>query len=157
MPIDQDASEQSHLDAGDGVERTVTQARGGVRRGVSKILLASTLLAILALGVVWFLGAHPARQSTASQVPSNQATAVATTEPSNQLRTQPWDQSHLGAQGLAKCSAFRQVLRHTRELQGATPGAFSASQRAELDDALKTAKNMQPVSLTPFQCGVPIG
>jgi hypothetical protein len=45
--------------AGDGAELTVTQARSGVRRGVSKVLVISTLLAIVGLGGAWFLtGGH---------------------------------------------------------------------------------------------------
>jgi len=66
MPNDRDASELSHLGAGRGVERTVTEARGGVQRGVSKILGISTLLAVVAIGAIWFLAAHPERQSTSN-------------------------------------------------------------------------------------------
>jgi len=152
MAHDQEATEQSHLDAGDGVERTVTQARSGVRRGVSKILVISTVLAVLAIGAVWILAARPARQSIAIQT-----IAPATAQQANTLRSQAWDQSRLGAQGMAKCSAFRQVLKHTGELRSAEPGAMSRSQRTELDAELKTAKDMQPAALTPFQCGVPLG
>ena len=38
---------------GDGVELDATQARAGVRRGVSRILVISTALSVLALIIVW--------------------------------------------------------------------------------------------------------
>jgi hypothetical protein len=41
--------------AGDGVELSVTQARSGVRRGVSKVLVISTVLAIVGLGGAWLV------------------------------------------------------------------------------------------------------
>jgi hypothetical protein len=41
--------------AGDGVELTVTQARAGVRGGVSKILVISTVLAVIAVATAWFV------------------------------------------------------------------------------------------------------
>jgi len=40
---------------GDGVELSVTDARAGVRRGVSKILVVSTVLSAIALAVIWVL------------------------------------------------------------------------------------------------------
>jgi hypothetical protein len=60
--------------AGDGVELTVTQARAGVRRGVSKILVISTVLAVIAVAAVWFVtprhasGAPAAAHAPAAQV-----------------------------------------------------------------------------------------
>ncbi len=51
MPDNQPAA-QPHQQ-GDGVDVTVTEARAGVRRGVSKILVISTVLAVIALIVVW--------------------------------------------------------------------------------------------------------
>ncbi len=45
--------------AGDGVELTVTQARAGVRRGVSKILVISTALTVIALAAAWLLAPRP--------------------------------------------------------------------------------------------------
>lgn len=152
MPLG-DASEQAHQDAGDGVERTVTQARGGVRRGVNKILVISTALAVAVMGLIWLVAARPTTPSPTQQA----ATTAAAAQPGNTLRTRAWDQSRLGAQGMAKCSAFRQVLVHTRDLQNGATGALSASQRSALDDQLKAAKAMEPAALTPFQCGVPIG
>jgi hypothetical protein len=41
--------------AGDGVDVNVTEARAGVRRGMWKVLLISTVLAILALAAAWML------------------------------------------------------------------------------------------------------
>jgi len=38
---------------GDGADLSVTEARAGVRRGVSKILVISTTLSVIALAVVW--------------------------------------------------------------------------------------------------------
>jgi hypothetical protein len=73
------------------------------------------------------------------------------------LKSQVWDQAHLGADGLTKCSAFRQALNHTAELQGAGREPMSPSDRAQLEAELNTAKTMPPVSLTPLQCGVPLG
>jgi hypothetical protein len=46
--------------AGDGVELTVTEARAGVRRGVSKILVISTVLAGVALSAAWIFAPRPA-------------------------------------------------------------------------------------------------
>jgi hypothetical protein len=152
MPNDQVSAEQAHRDAGDGVECTVTRARGGVRRGVSKILVISTALAVIALGAIWFVAARPAHQSM-----STGAAAAATPQPSDALTSRAWDQSHLGAQGMAKCSAFRRFLRDTSRLQGEGGGTLSHAQRIVLDEELKTAQAMQPVALTPVQCGVPIG
>jgi hypothetical protein len=155
MQTERPLTDQSHADAGDGVERTVTQARGGVRRGVTKILVISTFLAVVALGAVWLLSSRTApraQQSLATQ------TAGFTSAPQRDpLKSRVWDQAHLGADGLEKCSAFRQVLNHGAELQGAGRGLMSSSERAQLEAELTSAKAMPPVSLTPFQCGVPLG
>jgi len=60
---------------GDGVELSATQARAGVRRGVSKILVISTLLVIIGLGGAWFLTrSHtPLSASAGAQASSSQA------------------------------------------------------------------------------------
>ena len=142
----------SHAEAGDGVERTVTQARGGVRRGVTKILVVSMLLAVVAVGAVWLMSAR-----STSRAQQSQTAALASAPQPSPLKSQVWDQAHLGADGLEKCSAFRQVLNHGAELQGADRGPMSSSERAQLEAELTSAKAMPPVSLTPFQCGVPLG
>jgi hypothetical protein len=148
-------TELSRADAGDGVERTVTQARGGVRRGMTKVLVVSTVLAVIAVGAVWLLSARTARHAQQSTV--TQTAALTPASPPNPLKSQVWDQAHLGADGLEKCSAFRHVVNHTAELQGAGRGPMSPSERAQLEAELNSAKMMPPVSLTPFQCGVPLG
>jgi len=148
-------TEQTQRDAGDGVERTVTQARGGVRRGMTKILVMSTLLAVGAMGVVWLLSAQTAPRT--QQSPGTQAAALASAPQPNELKSQAWDQAHLGAAGLEKCSAFRQVLARTTSLEDAGRGPMSSSERTQIDAELNTAKAMPPVSLTSFQCGVPLG
>jgi len=145
---------QSHADSGDGVERTVTQARGGVRRGMTKILVLSTALAVAALGAVWLLSARTAPRAQQSMVTQ---TAALTSAPQPQpLKSRVWDQAHLGTAGLEKCSAFRQVLNRTSELQGAGRGPLPPSERTQLEAELNAAKTMPPVLLTPFQCGVPL-
>jgi hypothetical protein len=55
---------------GDGVELSVTQARAGVRRGVSKILVISTVLAVLALAVVWVATPHRVAWPTTATQPA---------------------------------------------------------------------------------------
>jgi hypothetical protein len=148
-------TKQEHVDAGDGVERTVTQARGGVRRGMTKRVLAlSTLLAVIGIGAIWLLYAGFAPNSQPS-LPT-QTAAAAAPQP-NLVRSQAWDQAHLGADGLEKCSAFRKVFDRTTALQGRDQGQMSASERTALVAELNTAKAMPPVSLTPFQCGIPLG
>jgi hypothetical protein len=53
-PDDRAEEERREAEArGDGVDLSVTDARAGVRRGVSKILILSTVLAIIALIIVW--------------------------------------------------------------------------------------------------------
>ena len=155
MQTERPLTDQSHADAGDGVERTVTQARGGVRRGMSKVLVASTVLAVIAVGAVWLLSARNAPLAQQSMV--TQPAALASAPQPNALKGQVWDQAHLGADGLEKCSAFRQVLNHTDQLQGAGRGPMSPAERTQLEAELNTAKMMQPAALTPFQCGVPLG
>jgi hypothetical protein len=144
--------EQAHIDAGDGVERTVTEARGGVRRGVSKIMAISTVLAVVAIGAVWLLASRPKTPPMSAQTPT-----PASSPQSNALNSQAWDQGHLGADGMKKCSAFRKVLRDSNEMRAAGRGPTSPSQRTQLEAELNTAKSMTPLSLTPFQCGVPLG
>ena len=148
-------TEQSHRDAGDGVERTVTQARGGVRRGMTKILVISTLLAVGAVSAVWLVSARTA--PGAQQSLGTRTAALVSAPQRSPLKSKVWDQANLGADGLEKCSAFRQVLSHATELQGAGRGPISQSERTQLEAELNTAKTMPPVSLTPFQCGVPLG
>jgi hypothetical protein len=48
-------SSQTPSEAGDGVRISATQARGGVQRGVYKILIVSTLLSVMAAAVAWLL------------------------------------------------------------------------------------------------------
>jgi hypothetical protein len=155
MQTEKSSIEQPHADAGDGVELTVTQARGGVRRGMTKVLVISTLLAVVAVGAVWSLSVRPGPPAQQSRLAH--AAALASAPQPNALKNQVWDQAHLGADGLEKCSAFRKVLNHTTELQGAGRGSMSPSERTQIEAELNTAKAMLPVSLTPFQCGVPLG
>ncbi len=153
------SAEQSHLDAGDGVERTGVQARGGVRRGASKVLVISTLLAVVAIGAIWMLSARPAtRAAPSTSVSASGQTAALTSAPrSTTLKSPEWDQAHLGADGVEKCGAFRRVLNRVTALQGSGARAISASESTQLDTALNAAKAMPPASLTPAECGVPLG
>ena len=155
MKTQRPLTELSHADAGDGVERTVTQARGGVRRGMTKVLVVSTVLAVIAVGAVWLITTRTSPRAHQSTV--TQTAALTPASPPNPLKSQVWDQAHLGAGGLEKCSALRKVLNHATELQGAGRGSMSPSERTQLDAELNTAKAMPPVSLTPSQCGVPLG
>ena len=145
-------SDKAHIDAGDGVQRTETQARGGVRRGVIKVLVASTLLAVIAMAAVWYLSA---RSSAPPASPPAATTATQTSQP-NALESGAWDRRHLGANGLLKCQAFRLVLKHTTEAQASEGGSISSGQANRLQTELKAAKQMPPASVTPFQCGVPL-
>jgi len=120
-----------------------------------KILVMSMLLAVGAVGAVWLLSARTASRAQQSMV--TQTAALASAPQPSPLKSQVWDQAHLGADGLEKCSAFRQVLNHATELQGAGRGPMSPSERTQLEAELNTAKAMPPVSLTPFQCGVSLG
>ncbi len=52
--------------AGDGAELTVTQARAGERRGLSKILVTSTLLGVVALAAAWLIVPHHATTPSGS-------------------------------------------------------------------------------------------
>jgi len=72
MPNNHQPSEESR--AGDGMELSVTEARAGVRRGVSKIMVISTLLAIVAMGAVWLFMAH--RPPQAPHLASAHALAI---------------------------------------------------------------------------------
>ena len=94
-----------------------------------------------------------------AQEPSHPARTaeIASTAQPNLVRSQAWDQAHLGAEGLVKCSALRKVLDRTDALQGDDRGPMAASQRTALVAELETAKAMPPASLTPFECGIPIG
>jgi hypothetical protein len=143
------SAKQSHIDAGDGVQRTVTQARAGVRRGMIKVLAISTGLAILAIGAVFLLSPHPRQQSTSIQAPAPSVVAQTDT-----LETRTWDGSHLEANGLEKCRAFRQVVKHTAALQVAGGGTISRGQTMRIQAELNAARAMPPTSLTPMQCGV---
>jgi len=155
MKTERPLTGKSRVDAGDGVELTITQARGGVRRGMTKILVLSTVLAVVALGVVWLVSSWTAPRAHQSMV--TQTAALTSAPQPDPLKSRVWDQSHLGAGGLEKCSAFRRVLSHTTELQGAGRGPMSLSERTQLEAELNAAKTMPPVSLTPFECGVPLG
>lgn len=57
--------------AGDGAQVSVTEARSGVRRGLYKVLLISSLLAIIALAIAWLAQRTPVTeprvQATTSQ------------------------------------------------------------------------------------------
>jgi len=48
--------------SGDGVQLSVTEARAGVRRSLTKVMAISTLLAIIAMVGIWLLVAHQAHQ-----------------------------------------------------------------------------------------------
>ena len=70
---DQDRTRQEAR-AGDGVELTVTQAHAGVRRGVSRILVISTALAVVALFAAWiFMPRHASGAPAAAPEPATQA------------------------------------------------------------------------------------
>jgi hypothetical protein len=128
---------------------TVTQARGGVRRGVSKVLVVSTLLAVVAITAVALLAVHnsPAPLAAAPQGSVRQ---------SDILRSRAWAAAHLGPAVLAKCQAFRQVVDRTAQLQAAGGGTLSTAETARLEAELRAATSMSPSTLTPFQCGVPL-
>ena len=145
------SANQDHIDAGDGVERTVTQARSGVRRGMIKVLGISVVLAIVAIGAVFVISPHPRQPATLT--PSPAPSVVAQT---NTLQTSAWDRRHLEANGLQKCRAFRQVVKHTSALQASGGGTISQAQSIRLEAELSAAKAMAPTSLTPMQCGVPL-
>jgi len=121
---------------------------------MTKILVTSTLLAVVAIGAVWLLSAWTAPRAQQSMVIQ---TAALTSAPQPPLKGRVWDQARLGADGLEKCSAFRQVLNHATELQGAGRGSMSPSERTQLEAELNAANAMPPMSLTPVQCGVPLG
>jgi len=142
-------SEQAHIDAGDGARRTVTQARGGVRRGIISVLAASTVLAVIAVAAVWYFSAPSAATST----PPPAAIAQIPQQP---LTSRAWDRRHLGANGLEKCRAFRLVLKHTTVAQASGGGSISPGQANRLQTELNAAKQMPPASVTPVECGVPL-
>ena len=145
------STEQSHADAGDGVERTVTQARGGVRRGMLKVLLISTVLAIAGIGAVVLISGLPRQHPALTQT-----TAPGDAGNANTLATRTGDSDHLGANGLEKCQAFRLVVEHTQAFQAAGGGTISPAQTSGLQAELGAADAMPPRSLTPAQCGVPL-
>jgi hypothetical protein len=58
---------------GDGAELSVTQARAGERRGVSRILVASTLIGIAALAAAWVVAP---RQSAVHDTAAKPAATV---------------------------------------------------------------------------------
>jgi hypothetical protein len=144
-------ADRSHLDAGDGVERTAVQARGGVRRGMLKVLLGSTMLAVVGIGAVFLFLSHPRKSFTLTQT-----TTPGVAGNSNTMATHTWDSDHLGANGLEKCQAFRLVVEHTRAFQVIGGGTISAAQRSDLQEELSAAKAMPPRSLIASQCGVPL-
>ena len=57
---------------------------------------------------------------------------------------------------MAKCRAFRLVVRHTTEAQAGRAGPISPDAADRIQAELNAAKKMPPTSLTPFQCGVPL-
>jgi hypothetical protein len=67
-------TEQSRMgnesSAGVGVHLNVTQARAGVRRGVSRILVVSTALAVVAVAAVWFVTPRSASMEHATPKPA---------------------------------------------------------------------------------------
>ena len=110
METQRPLTEPSHADAGDGVERTVTQARGGVRRGMTKVLVISTVLAVIAIGAVWLITTRTSPRAHQSTV--TQTAALTPASPPNPLKSQVWDQAHLGASGLpAVIRAERRIVR----------------------------------------------
>jgi hypothetical protein len=120
---------------------------------MTRVLVMSVILTVVVIGGAWMvsaLRAGPMPQSTQAAV---SAAALAP----NALKSQAWDQAHLGADGLKKCTAFRQVLRHTNQLGHAGRGRMPPSARTQLDTELDAARAMPPVALTPLQCGVPLG
>jgi hypothetical protein len=80
---------------------------------------------------------------------------AAPTSPSP-LHSQAWDDAHLGASGLAKCHAFRELRQETSKLQKGGDGALPVEWRRHLETQLAAAKSMPPRSLTAAQCGVPL-
>jgi len=82
--------------------------------------------------------------------------AIAAHEPGNDLHTRAWMLQHLGPNGLAKCRAFRAVLRHTSELQKTGGGTISPVERRRLEAELRSAKAMTPRRVSAFDCGVPL-
>ena len=52
MSDQEDHASEGHQQ-GDGADLSVTEARAGVRRGLSKVLIISTALTVIALAVVW--------------------------------------------------------------------------------------------------------
>ncbi len=81
---------------------------------------------------------------------------AASAHSSDKLRSPAWDRAHLGADGLAKCQAYRHVREATARLQQANGGTITAGERHRLESQLAAAKRMPPRALTPFQCGVPL-
>ena len=142
-------STQSHIDTGDGVALTVTQARGGLPSGMMTMLVTSTLLAVVSLGTIGIIVSRTAPRPARSH-------AIAVADQSDVLRGRTWDEAHLGANGVEKCSAFRRVVEHTTALQSAGDGTISSRVRVGLDAELSAATAMPPAALTPRQCGVPL-
>jgi hypothetical protein len=75
---------------------------------------------------------------------------------SDKLRGSTWTRAHLGAQGLAKCQAYRRVRMATTQLQQAGGGTITTVDRRRLERQLAAARRLPPRALTPFQCGVPL-
>jgi hypothetical protein len=137
------------MDAGDGSLSIV--ARAGVRpTGMARALGIALTVAIIAAGGFILLSPRnaPPRATPMSSVSPG---VIAQSNPS---ATSISDRSHLGADGPRKCEAFRQVMRHTAELQAASGGVLSEGQTRRLQAELDAAKAMQPTPLTPMQCGV---
>lgn len=84
------------------------------------------------------------------------ALGTAASAHADKLRSPAWDRAHLGADGLAKCQAYRHVRETTAWLQKADGGTITARERQRLQAQLAAAKRMPPHALTPLQCGVPL-
>ncbi len=82
------------------------------------------------------------------------AAGVSAAQAGDQLRSKSWEYSHLGAGGIAKCSAYRKIAQETRALQKGDQGRLQADYRRSLTQKLAAANAMSPMSVTPRKCGV---
>jgi hypothetical protein len=108
-------------------------------------------LTVITLAAVWFVSART--EAPSASLPAAAATATQPSPPAA-LAGRVWDRGNLGASGLEKCAAFRQVLKRTAEAQAAGGGSISSDQANRLQTELNAAKRMPPASVTPLQCGV---
>jgi hypothetical protein len=84
------------------------------------------------------------------------APALAIAAPPNQLQTRTWTLQHLGPDGLAKCRAFKAVVRHTLVLQKTDGGTITPIERKRIGAELASARAMTPADVTAAKCGVPL-